>query len=275
MTEADAKKPRTSLPSELQDIVQDLACTYRSTGDASREILVKVILAPGPSGCTSIHADDIRQWFLQRLADLNHLPCTNDGIGPGTAWQVVYGVHHQWSEANQKEFDEDEEKDEHHYSLVANEVVFAVHIAYWPAALWHHAGPPSGKHTLDRLLVVSATTPVCRQGGVDPGLLMRVLQQRPPPSSIPVVAVGVSAIDEATMKSWWAEIVAKERDFMVDRKDEDQRAGYMLHPQWHQWFGVTRDENGGLTNSGAFDTVREQSYNFGWDNYPGERGDDW
>jgi hypothetical protein len=85
MTEADAKKSRTSLPSELQDIVQDLACTYRSTGDASREILVKVILAPGPSGCTSIHADAIRQWFLQWLADLNHLPCINDGKGPGTS----------------------------------------------------------------------------------------------------------------------------------------------------------------------------------------------
>jgi hypothetical protein len=275
MTEAAAKKPRTSLPSELEDIVQDLACTYRSTGDASREILVKVILAPGPSGCTATHVGTIRQWFLQRLTSLNHIPHTDDGNGPGTSWKVVYGVHHQWSEANQKVFGEYEEKDGDDYSLVANELVFAVHIDWWSAALWHHAGPPNDKHTLDRLLVVPASTPVCRQGGVDPGLLMRTLQQRPPPSSIPVVAVGVSAVDEATMQHWWAEIVGKERDFMVDREHEDQRAGYMLHPMWVQWCGVTRGENGTSTNSGAWDTVREQSFNFGWDNYPGRRGDDW
>jgi len=83
-------------------------------------------------------------------------------------------------------------------------------------------------------------------------------QVAPPPC---VDGVGFSAVSDNFMKELWIEIISKEPNC-----HDVAGRGYMVHPMWMR-FGMPGEE-------GCFwSTVREQSFNFGWENYfPETRG---
>ena len=61
--------------------------------------------------------------------------------------------------------------------------------------------------------------------------------------------IGVSGVSTKCMKQYWNEMISDDSDiFKIGQ-------GYMQHPMW-------------IFNSGKWVDVREQSFNFGWGNYP-------
>ena len=102
-------------------------------------------------------------------------------------------------------------------------------------------------------LVHSSTAPV------DPA---RVLEHftSPPPA---VRGVAISGVNQGILRDQWADCIAQESNF--DRAGK----GYMLHPMW------TLPEQAQDGTFPRLATVREKSFNFGWPDYPGNRGGDW
>ena len=61
--------------------------------------------------------------------------------------------------------------------------------------------------------------------------------------------IGVSGVSTKCMKQYWSEMINDEPNYF-----DIAGKGYMQHPMW-------------MYNNEWFD-VREQSFNFGWENYP-------
>ena len=70
-----------------------------------------------------------------------------------------------------------------------------------------------------------------------------------------VSAVGVSGVSDKLMSKLWWEIVSEYRNTL-----EGEGKGYMVHPMWNRY----RDKE----DSYFWSSVREMSYNFGWEKYP-------
>ena len=71
----------------------------------------------------------------------------------------------------------------------------------------------------------------------------------PPPC---IVAVDISAVSDEFMMELWSEVISKEPNTL-----DVPGKGYMVHPMWQRYFGPEPFWN----------TVREQSYRFGWEGY--------
>ena len=76
-----------------------------------------------------------------------------------------------------------------------------------------------------------------------------------------VRSIGVSGVDKTVLRDEWADTIA-----VMPACVERAGRGYMVHPMWRFAEEAQAQE--------PFN-VREMSFNFGWENYPGERGNDW
>ena len=80
---------------------------------------------------------------------------------------------------------------------------------------------------------------------LNPDEILNLLKEEPEC----VTKIGVSGVSTKCMKQYWSEMISDEPNaFDIAGK------GYMQHPMW-------------MYNNEWFD-VREQSFNFGWENYP-------
>ena len=66
-----------------------------------------------------------------------------------------------------------------------------------------------------------------------------------------VTKIGVSGVSTKCMKQYWSEMVSEEPGIF-----DIAGQGYMQHPMW-------------MYIGNGWGCVREQSFNFGWENYPG------
>lgn len=96
-------------------------------------------------------------------------------------------------------------------------------------------------------------------GALHPTALMPHFRGTMPPF---VCGVAISCVCEATIRDEWSACIAKDTD-TFDRPG----LGYMIHPM------VVLPEDWNGDQDGV--TVREQSCNFGWVEYPGDRGEGW
>ena len=78
-----------------------------------------------------------------------------------------------------------------------------------------------------------------------------------------VRGVAISGVNQNIVRDQWAECIAQESHF--DRAGK----GFMLHPMW------TLAEQAQDGTFPRLTDVRERSFNFGWPDYPGQRGEDW
>ena len=83
-----------------------------------------------------------------------------------------------------------------------------------------------------------------------------------------VRSIGISGVNERLMRDGWAETITKTPN-CVDRAGK----GYMLHRMWR--FAGENYHDTENAPEHAHHTVREMSFNFGWENYPGNRGENW
>ena len=79
-----------------------------------------------------------------------------------------------------------------------------------------------------------------------------------------VTKIGVSGVSTKCMKQYWSEMINIEPNtFDIAGK------GYMQHPMWMHFRKVKNCKNKKLRVArGGWQQLREQSYNFGWENYP-------
>lgn len=64
-----------------------------------------------------------------------------------------------------------------------------------------------------------------------------------------ITGIGVSGLSDKIMSRLWFEMVA------IEQHMDGEYKGYMVHPMWMK------------LPDGSWITIRENSYNFGWDNY--------
>lgn len=81
---------------------------------------------------------------------------------------------------------------------------------------------------------------------LDPDEILNLLKNKPDF----ITKIGVSGVSTKCMKQYWSEMISESTNtFDISGK------GFMQHPMW-------------MFNDNEWFTVREQSFNFGWENYP-------
>ena len=95
---------------------------------------------------------------------------------------------------------------------------------------------------------------------VDPSAILNYFDTEP----AAVRSISVSGVDQPTLRNQWVNCIIKDPD-EFDRPGR----GYMRHPMWTLPDRLQADSFPRLAD------VREQSFTFGWPDYPGELGDDW
>lgn len=65
-----------------------------------------------------------------------------------------------------------------------------------------------------------------------------------------VTKIGVSGVSTKCMKQYWREMISNEPNYF-----DIAGQGYMQHPMW-------------MYNDNEWFSIREKSFNFGWENYP-------
>ena len=96
---------------------------------------------------------------------------------------------------------------------------------------------------------------------IDPRQVLAYFDHLPPF----VRGVAVSGVHETVIRDEWTNCIAKEPNTFCRNG-----RGYMAHPM----VVLPEGGNGSPDMMDGF-TVREQSFNFSWADYPGQRGNDW
>ena len=177
----------------------------------------------------SSRESDAVSWVLTCLED-SRLDYTMSGIQ--YAWNVVSNILNELETAI---IDED--------GFASDpEIVVAIRVG--------HARSPYMYHTCDEDDLVVLDENPKNTKAVHADLFMLIARDVPPPPFI--VAVGISAVSDEFMMELWSEIISKEPNTL-----DAPGKGYMVHPMWQRYFGPEPFWN----------TVREQSYRFGWKGY--------
>ena len=103
---------------------------------------------------------------------------------------------------------------------------------------------------------------------VDPSVLLTFFGTEP----AAVRCLAISGVDQRTLKTQWSDCVAKQPG-VFDRPG----GGYMHHPMWRLPSQMELSYHAEADRSTIFPrlfSVREQSFSFGWPDYPGHLGDD-
>ena len=130
------------------------------------------------------------------------------------------------------------------------EYVFAIRIGEFYDVLCDHVKSAS------ELVVLSEESPDFKRMEVRADLLKNIFCDLDAPSC--VSEIGISAVSENFMKNLWREIIRKDENWCCR-----SGGGYMVHPMWIK-YGPT-----GVSDEswGDWMTIRERSFNFGWENY--------
>lgn len=234
------------LPKEIVGVIDDMVCTKRSNGGESKNLLVMVNTARGVDP-ESVEKEVV-QWVLRGLSD-PRFDYLKDEMNQ-YQWKVVSTVKDDGSANNESEDESEgegeggEEGEEGEEAAESQDndqgcIAVAVHI--------FQNGDRWSECELDDtgLIVVDESPPLTKAKADD------VLEALPTEPAC-VTGVGVSAVSDKLMMELWADLVSTESNTF-----DKNGMGYMVHPMW------MRMHDGGWT------TVREQSFNFGWDGYKG------
>lgn len=81
---------------------------------------------------------------------------------------------------------------------------------------------------------------------LNPNEILNLLKEEPEC----VTKIGVSGVSTKCMKQYWREMISNEPNYF-----DIAGQGYMQHPMW-------------MYNDNEWFSIREKSFNFGWENYP-------
>ena len=204
------------LPQDITEMISEMACTKRSNGGKSNNLLLVVNTNDGiaPASVES----DVVQWVLRGLSDprFDHIK----ECGVQYPWYVVSNV-----------------KDDGHSDYEPGCIVVAIRIGRdigrWLRCEYDDTG-----------LIISDEAPPLPSAKADD-----ILEALPPEPEC-VTGVGVSAVSDKLMMELWADLISADSN-TFDKNGK----GYMVHPMWMRF------------PDDAWNDVREQSCNFGWDGY--------
>ena len=186
------------LPQEIADMVGDMACTKRSNGGESNNILLMV--------STNRDVDpesvegDVVQWVLRGLSD------------PRFDFLKEWETEYPWKVVSTV-------KDDGRTSNDPGCIVVAVRIGQ-DRGRWLGC-----EHDETGLIIVDESPPLPSAKADD------VLEALPPEPAF-LTGVGVSAVSDKLMMQLWADLVSTEsNEFDKDGK------GYMVHPMWMRFSG--------------------------------------
>jgi len=181
------------LPQEIAEMIGDMACTKRSNGGESNNILL--IVSTNPDVDPESVEDDVVQWVLRGLSD-PRFDCLKE-CDRQYPWHVVSTV-----------------KDDVRTSNDPGCIVVAVRIGQdlgnWLECEMDEKG----------LIIVDESPPLPSAKADD------VLEALPPEPAF-LTGVGVSAVSDKLMMQLWADLVSTESNSF----DKDGK-GYMVHPMW-------------------------------------------
>lgn len=235
------------LPKEIVGVIDDMVCTKRSNGGESKNLIVMVNTARGVDP-ESVE-DEVVQWVLCGLSDprFDDLKDELDQY----QWKVVSTVKDGGSANNEsegeiegeiegegeggEEGDDAAESQDNDQGCIVVAVRLGQNLGRWIECKLDDTG----------LIIVDESPPLTKAKADD------VLEALPTEPAC-VTGVGVSAVSDKLMMELWADLVSTESNTF-----DKNVMGYMVHPMW------MRMHDGGWT------TVREQSFNFGWDGYKG------
>ena len=187
------------LPEEISEMIDDMACTKRSNGGQSNNLLLLVNTKDGVDP-ESVEGEVV-QWVLRGLSypRFDHL---KDCGGRQYPWRVVSNV-----------------RDDGHSNNEPGCIVVAIRI-----------GQDVGKwvgceHDDTGLIIIDESPPLPSAKADD------ILEALPPEPTC-VTGVGVSAVSDKLMMELWADLISEDSN-SFDRNGR----GYMVHPMWMRFPG--------------------------------------
>ena len=181
------------LPQEIAEMIDDMACTKRSNGGESNNILL--IVSTNRDVDPESVEDDVVQWVLRGLSD-PRFDCLKE-CDVQYPWHVVSTV-----------------KDDGRTSNDPGCIVVAVRIG-------QDMGKWFGCQKGEKGLIIVDESPPLPSAKADD-----VLEALPPEPAF-LTGVGVSAVSDKLMMQLWADLVSTESNSF----DKDGK-GYMVHPMW-------------------------------------------
>ncbi len=186
------------LPEEISEIIDDMACTKRSNGEKSNNLLLLVNIKYGVD--PDRVEGEVVQWVLCGLSDprFDHLK----GLGGYQyPWHVVSNVK------------------DNALNTEIGCIVVAVRIGQ-DAGRWLRC-----KHDETGLIIIDEAPPL-------PSAKAKDILEALPPEPACVTGVGVSAVSDKLMMELWADLISEDSN-SFDRNGE----GYMVHPMWMRFPG--------------------------------------
>ena len=181
------------LPQEISEMISDMACTKRSNGGQSNNLLLFVNTNDGVEP-ESVE-NDVVQWVLRGLSDarFDHL--------------MEYGVQYPWHVVSNV-------KDNGHNDTEPGCIVVAIRIG-------KDIGRWLGCERDDTGLIIIDEEPPLPSAKADD-----ILEALPPEPEC-VTGVGVSAVSDKLMMELWADLISTNSNTF-----EKNGKGFMVHPMW-------------------------------------------
>lgn len=231
------------LPQEIVGVIDEMVCQKRSNGGESKNLLVMVNTARGVD--PERVEGEVVQWVLRGLSD-PRFDYLKDELNQ-YQWKVVSTVKDGGSANNEsegeiegegvggEEGDDAAESRDNDQGCIVVAVRLGQNLGRWLECELDDTG-----------LIIVDESPPQKKAKAD-----EVLEALPTEPAC-VYGVGVSAVSDKLMMELWADLVSTESN-TFDKNGK----GYMVHPMWMRMY------------DGGWTTVREQSFNFGWDGYTG------
>lgn len=191
------------LPEEISDMIGDMACTKRSNGGQSNNLLLLVNTKDGVDP-ESVEGEVV-QWVLRGLSD------------PRFDYLKIYGWRqYQWNVVSNVKNDghSSDDPDDGHSSNDPGCIVVCIRIGQ-DMGRWHRC-----EYDATGLIIIDEAPPLPSAKADD------ILEALPPEPAC-VTGVGVSAVSDKLMMQVWADLISVHSDSF-----DKHGKGYMMHPMW-------------------------------------------
>ena len=186
------------LPEEISEMIDDMACTKRSNGGQSNNLLLLVNTKDGVNP-ESVEGEVV-QWVLRGLSD------------PRFDYLKIWDSQYQWNVVSNV-------KNDGHSSNDPGCIVVCIRIGQ-DMGRWYRC-----EHDASGLIIIDEAPPLPSAKADD---ILEALPHEP----ACVTGVGVSAVSDKLMMQLWADLIS-ENSNSLDKNGK----GYMVHPMWMRFPG--------------------------------------